>query len=277
MAMKSIGAGAIAAGMMLACGMAAANDSGGYDATSEFHLGAPGMLAPDEAPKPDPESWLDGWAGGVELGLNGSDGNSESVNFRAGANATRDTSKYTTKATFAYAWARNATGITTNKANAGLRNDWKLGADSRWIVFAQGGVEFDDFQDWDLRLTAYAGVGYKVIKQDNMTLVLRAGAGIAKEIGGSRNEVIPEGLLGADYEWKIDDRQKFTANVDFYPRLDEFGDYRVVAKAAYEFLVDPKSKMSFKLGIEDRYQNPESGPGLKKNDIDYFALLVWSF
>jgi hypothetical protein len=36
-----------------------------------------------------PPSFFKGWTGGVEVGLNGSEGNTERLSFRAGANATR--------------------------------------------------------------------------------------------------------------------------------------------------------------------------------------------
>src|SRR4051812_34000027 len=38
--------------------------------------------------------FLHGWKGGVEVGLNGSEGNSQSLNIHAGANAERKTDLY---------------------------------------------------------------------------------------------------------------------------------------------------------------------------------------
>ena len=37
-----------------------------------------------------------------------------------------------------------------------------------------------------------------------------------------------------------------------------------------------ETKMSLKVGAEDRF-NSHPGPDKKHNDLDYFALLVWSF
>jgi hypothetical protein len=48
------------------------------------------------------------------------------------------------------------------------------------------------------------------------------------------------------------------------------------AKAGWEIVVDPEVNMTLKLGVEDRY-NDNPGPDRKKNDIEYFALLAWSF
>ena len=39
-------------------------------------------------------------------------------------------------------------------------------------------------------------------------------------------------LLGTDYTWRIDDRQSLVGTVDYYPRLDNWGQFRVRARAA---------------------------------------------
>lgn len=229
----------------------------------------------DDAPPADPVSWTEGWKGTVEFGLNGSDGNSESLNFRAGTSAKRETSDYDTTASLVYSRAASDGVVTTNKAELNLRNDWKF-KDSPWRVFALGKAEYDDFQAWEYRLSAFGGVGYEVIKDDTTFLLLRAGLGFSKELNSPENKITPEGLLGADFSYKVSERSKFTSSLDFYPSLDEFPDYRFNLKAAYEILVDPETKMSFKIGAEDRYDS-DPGAGAKKNDIDYFALLVWSY
>jgi len=236
-------------------------------------------LQPAELPAAavvEPEkSWLDGWAGSVELGLNGSEGNTERLSFRGGFEAVRKVELMETKFRTSYSYATDGGEATENRARAELRNDW-LFKDSPWRVFALGSFDYDEFQDWDMRLSGFGGVGYEFIKNDRTLLLGRVGAGVSKEIGGSRNELIPEALFGGDFEHKLTERQKISASVDVYPELTRVGPYRAVGRAAWEILVDPEVKMTLKLGIEDRYDSTP-GAGFKRNDLDYFAVLVWAF
>ncbi len=216
------------------------------------------------------------WTGGVEAGLNGSTGNTETFNLRAGAKAERKGEHWENKFDILYNRATDDGTTTKNRVEANLRNDYKFGGESRWRLFTTVKYEYDDFQDWNHRLSFGAGVGYALIQSERTLLVGRAGIGVRKEFGGSRNEWIPEGILGLDFEHKLTERQKLTATVDYLPSLDPWGPYRLNAKAAWEVLVDPESKLSLKIGAEDRYDS-DPGADRKKNDLDYFAMLVWAF
>lgn len=220
-------------------------------------------------------SWS-AWSGSVELGVNGSEGNTRTLNGRAGASASRETDEMVTKARFSYKTARDGSTVTENKAQFEVRNDWKLGKDSPWSVFAQGAVEWDEFQDWDARISAFGGVGYRFVDEKDTKLNGRAGLGASQEIGGTDDDVTPEAILGADFSHNLTERQKITASVDLYPSLSDGGEFRAVARAAWEVVVDPEVKMNLKVGVEDRFDS-DVPAGIKENDFDYFALLVWSF
>ncbi len=234
--------------------------------------------ADPKAPPPPPEdypSWLDGWKGTVEAGINGSAGNTEVFNLRAAFAAERVTQKMKTTTSTVYTRATESGAVTKNRWELNARNDWNLGK-SPWIVFAQGRLEYDDFQDWDWRLTLAGGVGYKLIDTQRTSLIGRVGLGTSKEFGGSQNAWIPEGLLGVDFSHQITERQKIFGMVEYYPSLKNFPRYRLLARAGYEILVDPSVNMFLKIGAEDRY---DSNPGddKKKNDVDYFLTLGWAF
>ncbi len=225
-------------------------------------------------PPPDPESIWKGWKSSVELGLTGSDGNSQALTFHTAFNAVRDTSKTTTTFNIHYAYSSTDGDKTVDQGEASLRNDWKIGGP--WRIFAIGKGEYDQFQDWDWRASAFGGFGYELIKNDNTLLLGRLGAGASKEFGSEKQRIEPELDIGLDWEQKIDERSKFFVNLDYYPSLHRFTDYRAEAKAGYEIVVDPTHNLSLKLGVDDKYQsNP--GDDKKRNDILYFAALVYNF
>lgn len=237
----------------------------------------PALLQSDADAAPDsPASrgWLSGWTGSIDLGINGSDGNSDTLSIRAGLGAARETESILTKGSLTYAYAEDGGVRSKNRFEAKLINDWKLG-DSPWSIFAQGAYEYDEFQAWDHRLSGFAGVGYAFIRNDRTLLRGRLGAGGAYTWNGS-GEFVPEGLIGFDFTHKLTDRQSIYANGDFYPNLEDGGEFRFVFRAGWEVLVDPSANLTLKVGIEDRYDSLAAA-GTKKNDIDYFALLSLAF
>lgn len=238
---------------------------------------APAAAAAPAAAKPkDPESFWEGWKGTVDLGLNGSAGNSETLSLRGAVGLKRVTEPMETAVNFSYIYATDDGKATKSRAEASIRNDW-LFKDSPWGFFAQGKFEFDDFQSWLYRVSAFAGPSYTFIKNDATLLRGRIGFGLSREImRNAENAINPEALAGLDFEHKLNDRTKIFANVDYLPSLKRFTTFRIDSKAGLEILLDKDSGMNFKLGAADRYQsNP--GPGAKRNDIDYFATLGWSF
>ena len=248
-------------------------------------LGGAGAWAQDEAAESeqpeaaetpsDPNSWLDGWEGSAALGVDGSTGNTEAFNFRAGFDAVRDTSDQTTTFDITYLLKRDDSDNTDNRLEARLRNDWKFG-ESPWRAWATARYEYDQFKDWDSRLSLFAGPGYVFIDDDKTFLMGRAGAGVVREWGSDDNEWQPEGLLGVDYERQLTERQKLTATAEYYPSLQHFSEYRLLGRATWELLVDPEINMTLKAGVEDEYDSDPSGDD-KRNDFRYFVMLVWSF
>lgn len=227
------------------------------------------------APPPPPDSFWKGWKGSVDVGVNGAAGNTENLSARGAVGAKRTTDAMETSTGLSYIYSTDDGDKSKSRGEAFLRNDW-LFKNSKWGVFAIGRVEYDEFQDWDWRLSAFAGPTYAFIKTDSTLLRGRAGAGVTKEIGGERNELIPEGMIGADFEHKFNDRHSVYASAEWLPSISDWPDYRLNAKAGYKMVVDPQSKMNLHVGIADRYDsNP--GDSIKKNDLEYFLSLGWEF
>lgn len=241
------------------------------------HAAALGLKADEEkkAPAEDGELFKH-WDSQIELGVNGSSGNSENFNIRAGFISKRVTDRNETLFGVLYTYATSDGTSTRNRFEAALRNDFLLAPDSRWSLFAQGKFEYDEFQDWKYRTQLFGGVGYAFIKDDVFLLRGRLGAGATKEFGSSRNEFIPEGLVGVDFDWKITKATRYFALGEFYPSFENSSDYRLLGKTGLEIMVDPELKLSLKMGVEDRY-NSNPGGDRKKNDVDYFIALGLAF
>ncbi len=223
---------------------------------------------------PPPPKFFEGWTGSVEAGITGTTGNSENFNFRIGLNAERLTEDMETRFDALYRYATQEGEDTVNRFETGIRNDW-LFEDSPWRLFVQGRYEYDEFQDWDHRISGFGGIGYEFIDNDTTTLVGRAGLGGAQTIGGADEEFTPEGLLGLDLTHQLTDNQKIAAGTEVFPALDPVGDYRVNSYADYTVTVNPDTNMFLKLGVKHRW---DSDPGnAKRSDLDYYLTLGWGF
>lgn len=239
---------------------------------------APVTAAAPAAPPPkppEPDSFWSGWKRSVEAGLNGADGNSENLSIRAGVKAKRTVEAMETSADAGYIYNSSNGKKDKSRFEANLRNDW-LFKQSNWGLFAQGKAEFDEFQNWDYRLSTFVGPSYTFIKDDTTLLRGRVGGGISKEFGGENNAVMPEGLLGFDFEHKFTDRQSVYASADYIPSFQDINEYRLNGKAGYKIIIDPESKMNLQLGVADRYDS-RPGAGTRRNDVEYFVTVGWEF
>ncbi len=240
-------------------------------------LPPPRMLPPapkfgiEEMPPPPPPKF---WSGGVELGANGATGNSENFKVHFGSNTKHETPDHIWLADLLYVFANSDAKRTENRALGKTRYEW-LFPDSAWSWFGNLEVEYDEFKAYDVRLAAHLGVAYLFLKSDSTLVKGRVGAGASREIGGPENRFTPEALLGFDFEHKFAERHKIKASGDLFPDLHDWGEFRAEARAAYEILIDPDWNLTFRIGAYDRYDSTPEGK--KRNDLEYFAVLVWKF
>jgi hypothetical protein len=215
------------------------------------------------------------WDGSLDLGLDGSEGNSETFNFRFGFHAARKHESNIFTLGIDYNKSTAQTKPTANRLFFDSRFEWLI-HQSRWSWFLHETVEYDDFQSFNVRDTSDAGLGYRLIKNDTTTLVGRLGAGFSHEYGGPEDgRYIPEAVFGIQAEHRISKRQKFLGLVEYAPGMGDFLHYRIRAQAAWEILLDEERNLSMRLGVLDRYTSNSNGA--RPNDVDYALLLLWKF
>lgn len=214
------------------------------------------------------------WSGGGEVGVNGADGNSQLFTVRAGLHAQRKTADNLLVTDFLYTYAKQNGAITQDQALFNARDEILFAA-TPWSLFAATNIEYDNLRAYNFLVGVYGGVGYQLIDDDAVNWRVRAGAGAVRQIGGPADRWVPEMVFGTDFNWKISDRQSFLTVVDYYPRIDNWNQFRVRARAAYQILLDPEYGVVLRLGVQNRY---DSDPGLaKRNDLTYFATLGFAF
>lgn len=215
------------------------------------------------------------WDGSFDLGLDGSEGNSETFDFRFGFHAKRKTERNVLSLGLDYNKRTAQTLATANRLFFDGRSEWLIG-DSRWSWYLHETVEYDEFQPFDVRDTSDVGVGYRLIKNQTTTLIGRLGGGFSHEYGGPENGLyVPEAVFGVQVEHQLSKRQKLLGSVEYAPDVGDFLRYRIRNQAALEILLDEIRNLSLRMGVLERYNSVPNGA--KPNDLDYALMLLWKF
>lgn len=228
-----------------------------------------------------PEAWefwapgyWDPWDGSVELGLSGTEGNTQTFNVRAGLKA-RHKTEFLVRTLEITSIQKSAAGITTaNTALVDGRMELPM-PKSRWNYYIHGLAEYDQFKAFDYRVSADTGVGYEFIQTERTTLLGRAGLSASQEIGGPDDDVKPEIAFGGEFKHKLSDTHAISGKVDYFPNVTDFSDFRLNSQAGWEMALSKVWGLSLKLSVIDRYDSTPQGA--KPNDLDYSTLLIWVF
>jgi hypothetical protein len=227
------------------------------------------------APPPEP-GMLDLWKFTVEAGLNGTTGFNQMQSFRGLITATRPTPEMATSASAGWWYTRTNDEATANRMQLDARNEWPATAKSPWSYFISGRTEYDQFQAWDWRLAGQGGVGLQIIGDEKMTLTGRTGFGASHEFGTPHPDVHAEFTPSVELEYKINARNKLCGAAAAWVDMENTDSSRADLRAWYEAVLDPDSGMSLKIGVEDRYEH-SPGVGREKHEVDYYAVIVFSF
>jgi len=225
-----------------------------------------------EPPVPD---FFTGWDKTLSIGLTGSDGNTDSLNVYAAFDTGYEdkTDRWAIRADVFY--SENEGVNTTNYYQASIVKDWLL-PDKDYFYWASLKYENDRFTGWKERTSAFVGIGRELIERDNYNMVGRIGLGANYE-AGSVNELTPELLLGLEGKWDIDDVSSLSYYTQLFPSLDPlFSEFRNVSGVAYVVAIDKGRGMSLKIGAENHYTS-DVVPGTRRNDLKYYASLVYDF
>ena len=222
-----------------------------------------------------PVFWLDQWEGNVEIGLSGSEGNSPTLNYLIGLDAKRETERHVLDFDLKYNRKTADSVETAHNLDSEIR--WELLLeDSPWTWFIHETTEYDEFKDFDIRLSYDTGLGRELVKNDTTSLLARIGGGVSHEVGSSDEDMVPEAVFSLELSHKLNERQKLSASSEYSPDVTDFVDYRMKSKASWEVVLDEETNLSLKVSVTDTYDSTTDGD-VKPNDFDYTLTLLWNF
>ncbi|MBX5494944.1 MAG: DUF481 domain-containing protein [Bryobacteraceae bacterium] len=222
-------------------------------------------------------SLIDLWAGSLSLGYSSTQGNADTSTVNVNASAVRETlrDKITLHFTSLYA-SNNTLGpsvVTANAIRGGFA--YNINISPRLFVFGSTDMEFDRFQDLDLRIAPAAGFGYKLMDRSATKLELKGGGSMNREFFATGlNRTSGEILLGEELSHALSERTSVKQMMTVYPNFTRTGSYRINFDASTETAL--WKWLGWQAAISSRYlSNPV--PGRKKNDLIFTTGFRISF
>ncbi|MBT3891466.1 MAG: DUF481 domain-containing protein [Planctomycetaceae bacterium] len=212
------------------------------------------------------------WDGSVEFSSHGAHGNSTTFSVFAGFDLARKTAPGRFDLDLDFSKKRASGILTTHRTLVDIAHFW-IRKDNPLSWFVKGGLEYDEFKQFDIRMKANAGLQKMFVDEEQVTLSWRVGAGVSQELGGVDDQVIPEADFGMIAQCNISPRQSVQTTADYYPDWSDFSEYRFESKASWKIVIDKAHGWSLKLSMVDRYDSTPHGR--RPNDLTYSLVLVW--
>ncbi len=214
------------------------------------------------------------WQRRLDVGVVGSAGKTKSLQINTGFTANYDDDKTRISHKTAYFRAESEGERTDNSFYSTINRDWLI-PDSPWFRFAGGRIDIDEFKDWDYRLNVNAGSGYTFIDNEDFLFLGRLGLSASQTFGGEREEFTPEGLLGIETNWQVNNHQQVKFANTLYPSLKDTSEFRNLT--SFDWMLDLHSLhgVALKLGLLNEYDSATED-GISKNDFKYTLSLSWT-
>jgi putative salt-induced outer membrane protein YdiY len=214
------------------------------------------------------------WSGRATLGVTDTTGNTQ----------TRDAYVSASLVARAKAWRWTSNGRAKYSEDSGQQTagSWLVGTRYDWLfrerqyLYARATAQRDTFSGIELRWTAGAGYGYKVLESDRTNLELRAGL----DHVSTENTVPPDQSYLAfgwgitfDY-WIIPDKLQFFHNDECFSAISSSAGVVVRAETGLRAPIVDDLTANFQVNLD---YNSDPAPGFKSTDRTWIVGLGYAF
>ncbi len=231
---------------------------------------------PDAQPDIAPVPPADVWKGAIGAGLSLTRGNSDTANYTVSFEAVRDPgTRNVFRLTGLYLRSDQKGLKTADRLRLGFRDEVTR-SDRAFVYFDLGYVR-DAFKEIDYLVNPQAGVGWKVVKTDRLTLGFDAGAGVVWESNTFVPETRRSGSVnaGQQLELRLSEGSRIVQQVASLWKMETFED------ALYHFSVALASRLTQRIELKvefvDDYRTVTPTPEVRKNDSAFLTSIVFNF
>ncbi len=216
------------------------------------------------------------WTLMLEIGFNGQTGNTERKALFGRVELNRDTDGDRFMTYFQARWAKENGERSQNEIMGGLR--YEVDITERWFAYGRIDLEFDEFENLDLRAATTVGAGYYFLREDDHEFRVRGGLGYQHESfddGTTEDQAIAE--LGYDYMLEITKWLRFNHSLTYYPTFDTLSDYRLEADTSLLVPLDDEKVWNLKLGMQNTHDSQPVGDAERLDTYWSINLVVNPF
>lgn len=211
------------------------------------------------------------WTVALEAGGSRREGNTNTREARGRLDVVRKTKNDLLSFYLSANFAEQDNRRSENEYRGGILYENNFTERSFWFTRLE--MEFDEFENLDLRSTAAAGVGHYWIRKPDHMFKTRLGLGYRHE-AFNNNITNNEAILDLGYDWRVDVAPwvQFTHSLTYSPNFEQTNDYRLNVDSALLFPFK-HDNLKLKLGIRNEY-NSMPQPGIDRLDNMYYINIV---
>ncbi len=213
------------------------------------------------------------WSGNVRSGLNGSNGNSDTLNFNVGLNLRRRSPRDRATLNGEYIFQQSDGDTEENKWFTELKYDYFISNDI--YSFSLFRIGQDEASDLDIRTILSTGFGYQWIERKDLKFATEAGLSWLYEdfsTGMSDDKITLR--LAYHYENNLWDKVRFFNNLEFYPKITGPSDFFLTTTVGLRTNV---SKTIFTEAKVIYQHDSTPAEGNSKNNVNYLFSLGMNF
>jgi len=213
------------------------------------------------------------WTGNVRSGLNGSNGNSDTLNFNVGLNLRRRSPRNRTTFNGQYIFQQSDGETDENKWFTDLKHDYFITDDLYSYTLFR--IEQDNSSDLDLRTILSSGLGYQWIERKDFKFATEAGISwLYEDFSTGMNDNKINARLAYFYENDLWDKVKFFNNLEFFPKITGPSDFFLITTVGLRTNVTGTIFMEARV-IFEHDSTPAEDTG--ENDVNYLFSLGMNF
>jgi putative salt-induced outer membrane protein YdiY len=212
------------------------------------------------------------WTATIEAGAMHTEGNTDTLAARGKLDVRRKTVEDLLRFYLSADYYEENDSRTRNEYKGGVR--YANNITDRWNWYTRLELEYDEFENLDLRTLAAVGAGYYWLKKPNHELETSFGVGYRHEAyagGETYDDFVLD--LGLDYRLDIASWAQFTHTTIYSPEVEDFDNYRLTLDTALAIPMADSDIWKLKVGMTNEY-NSRPQPGVDRLDNTYYANIV---
>lgn len=214
------------------------------------------------------------FGGELQFGLDAGYGASDYMNYFGRVKANHGFERWKSMWDGKLTYGKNKGEPSADKLDTSYRLEYDA-IPNKLFIYGQPTGGYDNIRDIDYYYTIGGGLGYHILKKDNMALDASAGASYQSyhyATEKTRNDLFID--FGESFTWEIVKDLNFVQKLTFSPKAEDWNVYRMILEAGVSWAF--YKNMTFNFTLIDKYDS-HPAKGIDKNDLQLVSSIGLKF